>query len=63
MNPARAFGPTLFLGDWSAFWIYAIGPVAGLVAAAIAWKLIASPAVPVQKIYATSARNAVDRPT
>lgn len=26
MNPARAFGPTLFLGDWIAFWIYAVCP-------------------------------------
>lgn len=43
MNPARAFGPTLFLGDWSTFWIYAAGPVVGLLAAALTWKLTAAP--------------------
>jgi MIP family channel proteins len=42
MNPARAFGPTLFLGDWSAFWVYVIGPVAGLIAGAVAWNMIRS---------------------
>lgn len=42
MNPARAFGPTLFLGDWSAFWIYVVGPVAGLLAGAVIWNIIHS---------------------
>lgn len=42
MNPARAFGPTMLLGDWSAFWIYVIGPVAGLLAGSLAWTLIRS---------------------
>lgn len=34
MNPARAFGPTLVHGDWSHYWIYVLGPLAGLTAAA-----------------------------
>ena len=42
MNPARAFGPTLLLGDWSSFWIYLIGPVAGLVSGAVVWNAIRS---------------------
>lgn len=33
MNPARAFGPTLALGDWTHFWIYLLGPLLGLLAA------------------------------
>ena len=33
MNPARAFGPTLALGDWSHFWIYLVGPIIGLITA------------------------------
>lgn len=35
MNPARAFGPTLALGDWSYFWIYLAGPLIGMVAVAL----------------------------
>lgn len=63
MNPARAFGPTLFLGQWGAFWIYAVGPVIGLLGGALVWKFISSSAVPDTRIYATSARNPADRPT
>jgi aquaporin Z len=29
MNPARSLGPALVLGDWTAWWAYLIGPVAG----------------------------------
>ncbi len=29
LNPARAFGPTLFLGDWSTHWIMWLGPIFG----------------------------------
>jgi MIP family channel proteins len=34
MNPARAFGPYLAMGDWTTAWIYGLGPVAGNMAAA-----------------------------
>jgi aquaporin Z len=40
MNPARSFGPDLARGDFSGFWIYLAGPLAGtLLAVAIAWIL------------------------
>ncbi len=40
MNPARSFGPDLALGDFSHFWVYVIGPIAGgLLAVGIAWLL------------------------
>jgi aquaporin Z len=40
MNPARSFGPDLVLNDWSGFWIYLAGPIAGaLLAVAFAWVL------------------------
>lgn len=34
MNPARSLGPALVLGDWSAWWAYLLGPLAGAVLAA-----------------------------
>lgn len=33
MNPVRSLGPALVLGDWSAWWAYLAGPVAGAVVA------------------------------
>src|SRR5262249_44514188 len=40
MNPARSFGPDLANGDFGAYWVYAVGPVAGAIAAgAIAYVL------------------------
>ncbi len=40
MNPARSFGPALVAGDWSSFWAYVAGPVAGaLIAVGCAWVL------------------------
>jgi len=40
MNPARSFGPDLALGDFSNYWVYVAGPIAGaLIAVAFAWVL------------------------
>lgn len=40
MNPARSFGPALVAGDWSAYWAYVAGPLAGaLIAVGCAWVL------------------------
>ena len=40
MNPARSFGPDLARGDFSSFWIYLAGPLAGMMlAVAAAWIL------------------------
>ena len=29
LNPARSLGPALVLGDWTSWWAYLVGPVAG----------------------------------
>jgi len=40
MNPARSFGPDLALGDFSHYWVYVAGPIAGaFIAVAFAWVL------------------------
>ena len=40
MNPARSFGPDAANGDFSNYWVYIVGPLAGaLIAVAFAWIL------------------------
>jgi aquaporin Z len=36
MNPARTFGPDLVGRDWTAYWVYVAGPIAGAAAAVVA---------------------------
>jgi aquaporin NIP len=40
MNPARSFGPALVAGEWSDFWVYLVGPVAGAGVGALAYQLV-----------------------
>lgn len=43
MNPARSFGPALASGEWTAFWVYVLGPVAGASLGAGAYQFIRVP--------------------
>lgn len=40
MNPARAFGPYIYLGQWGSYWIYVAGPIIGMAAAAMLWRWV-----------------------
>ena len=40
MNPARSFGPALASAEWSDFWLYVAGPVAGAALGALAYQLV-----------------------
>jgi aquaporin NIP len=44
MNPARSFGPALASGQWTDFWVYLVGPVAGAGLGALAYQLVRGPA-------------------
>ena len=39
MNPARAFGPYLAFGDLTHYWIYVVGPIAGMFLGAWVYRL------------------------
>jgi aquaporin NIP len=40
MNPARSFGPALISNDWTAWWAYWLGPIAGALFGALAYQLV-----------------------
>jgi aquaporin Z len=43
MNPARSFGPDLVLGDFSHFWVYLVGPLAGALLAVCFARILRGP--------------------
>jgi MIP family channel proteins len=42
MNPARSLGPALVAGQWSAHWVYWVGPLAGACLGAALYQLLRS---------------------
>jgi aquaporin Z len=60
MNPARSFGPDLVISDFSHFWVYLVGPLAGgLLAVGVAW-ILRGPGGDIGGLLA--ARGMLDRP-
>jgi aquaporin NIP len=55
MNPARSFGPALAAGEWSDFWIYVAGPLAGAAVGAFAYQLVRGDAQPAPEEVAAHA--------
>jgi len=49
-NPARSLGPSVISGQWQGWWIYWIGPVAGMLVAVLACSFLAK-RIEVAKLY------------
>jgi aquaporin Z len=49
-NPARSLGPSVISGQWEGWWIYWIGPVAGMLVAVLACSFLAK-RIEVAKLY------------
>jgi MIP family channel proteins len=43
LNTARSFGPALVSGEWSDFWVYIVGPLAGAPVGALAYEYVRGP--------------------
>jgi aquaporin Z len=49
-NPARSLGPSVISGQWQGWWIYWIGPIAGMLLAVLACSFLAK-RIEVAKLY------------
>jgi len=49
-NPARSLGPAIISGQWDGWWIYWIGPIAGMLLAVLACSALAK-RIEVAKLY------------
>jgi aquaporin Z len=49
-NPARSLGPAVVSGEWTGWWIYLVGPVAGALFASVACSALAK-RITIAKLY------------
>ena len=49
-NPARSLGPSVISGQWEGWWIYWVGPIAGMLLAVLACSFLAK-RIEVAKLY------------
>ena len=63
MNPARSFGPALLSGDFSSYWVYVLGPIAGaMIAVGSAYLLRGAGGDPTSRLAGSGALDA-DKPS
>lgn len=60
-NPARSFGPAIVSGQWDAWWIYWVGPIAGAVLACIFCSRLAKRITEAKLYHFDSERDALFR--
>jgi aquaporin Z len=61
MNPVRSFGPALVSGDFSSYWVYVLGPLAGAcIAVGCAWILRGAGGDPMSYAAGSGALGAAD---
>jgi len=59
-NPARTLGPSVISGEWTGWWIYWIGPLAGAFLASLACSLLAK-RITIAKLYYFDSHNEGDK--
>ena len=60
MNPARALGPDVALGDLATWWIYLVGPMAGAAIAVVVARVLRGPAKSQEALAAIGNPDATD---
>jgi MIP family channel proteins len=64
MNPARSFGPALVGNQWTAFWVYVVGPIVGALVGALLYQAVRGDVDALPTAHAASgiSQDAPERP-